>query len=136
MVTGLFGMVGCAWPYIVSQQVFAHYLNSKPFLIAVFLIFSFCLLLTLATPELHQRLPTWLGFTVAGFAGAFLLCAFWLLSGLASTQPEAMKQTQVQDKKPPTLLDVFKTDFPNTMKSSDQEDAITIKWKDGGETKI
>ncbi len=40
------------------------------------------------------------------------------------------------DDKPPTLVDLFMKEFPNTLRSSDNEDAITIKWQDGAEIKI
>ena len=78
---GLAGMVGCAWPYIRSQLVVAHYLNSRPLLIAVFLILSLSLLLAMATPDLHQRLQGWLGFAAVGLVGAVVACGYWWLTG-------------------------------------------------------
>lgn len=51
----------------------------------------------------------------------------------------AVKQSNpaLPDDKPPTLLDVFKQDFSNTLKASDQDEyAISIKWHDGGTTNI
>jgi hypothetical protein len=38
--------------------------------------------------------------------------------------------TAVQDNKPPTLLELFTRDFPNTMKVAD--DSVVIQWKDTG----
>ena len=40
----------------------------------------------------------------------------------------------VQAEKPPTLIDLFNKDFPNTMKATD--DAIGIKWNNGEVTRI
>jgi hypothetical protein len=78
---GLTGMVGCAWPYIRLQLVIAHYLNSRPLLIAVFLVLELCLFLTLATPDLHERLHGWLGFAAVGLVGAVVTCSYWWFAG-------------------------------------------------------
>jgi hypothetical protein len=63
------------------QLVAAHYLNSRPILITVFLIFSLGLFLTLTRPDLHQRLQGWPGFATAGLVGAILSCGIWWFSG-------------------------------------------------------
>lgn len=87
-------MVGCAWPYIWSQQVIAHYLNSRPLLIVVFLILSLSLLLAMATPDLHQRLQGWLGFATVGLVGAVVACGYWWLTGrMLSPAPVAATST-------------------------------------------
>lgn len=81
IVIGLTGMVGCAWPYFKSQPTLAHYPNSRTLLTAGFLTLSLCLLLALATPDLHQRLRGWIGFAAVGLAGAILSCGFWWVTG-------------------------------------------------------
>jgi hypothetical protein len=54
----------------------------------------------------------------------------------ATQSAETKQPTAITpDDKPPTLLDLFKKDFPNTFKGSD-EAAIYIKFKDGAESKI
>jgi len=87
IVTGLIGVVGCAWPYFKSQQIFAHYISSRPLVTAGFLILSLCLLLALAAPGLHQWLRGWFGFAVVGIVGAILSCGFWWLAGKTFSAP-------------------------------------------------
>src|SRR3981189_481554 len=57
MVVGFVGIFSCAWPHL------AQYLNSRPRLTAVFLVFSLCVLRALATPSsimhLHQQYHGW-----------------------------------------------------------------------------
>jgi pyrimidine deaminase RibD-like protein len=38
---------------------------------------------------------------------------------------------KLEKGKPPTLLDLFKQDFSNTLKMSDQEPATSVNWPDG-----
>ncbi|MCU1341286.1 MAG: ribD 1 [Candidatus Acidoferrum typicum] len=41
-----------------------------------------------------------------------------------------------EDENPPTLLDLFKNSFSNTLKLSDNEPAIAVDWTDASTTKI
>lgn len=54
-------------------------------------------------------------------------------------QPQASKgnaKTEDTHGKPPTLFDLFKQDFANTLKLSDNEPAMAINWPDGSTTRI
>jgi hypothetical protein len=75
----------------------------------------------------------------------------WLIAGIASSvigyywpqiklyflQSSAHPATTNIDEKPPKLLDLFKKDFPSTLKASDTDvDAYTISSTDGSTTRI
>lgn len=60
-------------------------------------------------------------------------------SASATTTADTRNPTNTaatQDERPPTLLDLFKKDFPNMMKASDNEDAYTMHSPDGSTLKI
>jgi hypothetical protein len=50
----------------------------------------------------------------------------------SSTQAPTAKTPE----KPPTMLDLFLGDFPSTVRTSDNEDAFTIRFNDGAVTRI
>jgi hypothetical protein len=137
---------------IKSQQIklkvgtrFAHYLNLRPIWMVVLVVFSVYFLQKPAILDfimnLHQRWQGWFGYAVFGLVGAILLSGYWWLTGAMlkpATQPAATKKptTAAQDDKPPTLLDLFKKDFSNTMKVSDDEPALSVTSKNGATIKI
>lgn len=94
--------------------------------------------ITEAVVNLHQHLHGWIGYVVVGISGAILFCGFWWLTGvtLKPPQPPAQVAAPKQDEKPPTLLDLFKKDFPSTLKASDKDvDAYTIGTPEGSTIK-
>jgi hypothetical protein len=125
---------------------FAHYLNQRQVWMVVFVLFSGYVLQNHVVlgfvMNLHQRWQGWLGYAVFGLSGAILLSGYWWLTGRLLRAPSVQPASTVhpkltgQDDRPPTLLDLFKNEFSNTFRSSDQEDAISINWNDGAITKI
>jgi hypothetical protein len=59
----------------------------------------------------------------------------WVIRGNKEATP-SNPGLAAQVEKPPTLLDLFKKDFPNMMKASDNEDAYTMQSPDGSTLKI
>jgi hypothetical protein len=84
----------------------------------------------LSTVDLCHRVA----FTVVvlGAIGALWEESIRWVNGL---QPPLQSGAQPDDK-PPTLLDLFKKDFSNTMKVSDEEAAISVTSKDGATINI
>ncbi len=137
---------------VKSQQIrlkmggrLAYYLSRRPLWMVVFVLFSLYFLQKPVVLDLivrsHQRFQGWLGYALFGSVGALLLAGFWWVTGAIlkpTSRPAATERvtTPSKDYKPPTLLDLFKNDFSNTLRSSDSEDAIAIKWADGTTTKI
>ena len=61
--------------------------------------------------------------------------AIWITEG--QKESKSIPEVKAQDEKPPTLLDLFKKDFPNTMKASDTNvDAYTIGTPEGSTIKV
>jgi hypothetical protein len=66
------------------------------------------------------------------------VCWVELLHWVDTRRPQPAKQggsSATQQGKPPTLVDLFKSEFGNTMKFAD-EDRIGFKWADGNTLKI
>src|SRR6266853_5658978 len=112
------------------------YLNTRIIWMAAFAVFSLYSLyfaqrlvgLDLAM-TLHER---WhggaLGYMILGSIGLIVSCGYWWLAGrmitpsIPSTAPTPSTTSGPNvDDKPPTLLDLFKSDFGNTMKVTDQD---------------
>jgi hypothetical protein len=71
----------------------------------------------------------------------YSLLAIWISSSEAQiesqkAEPQTTAQQLNKEEKPPTLRELFKNGFPYTMKSSDNEDAMTVGFKDGSSVKI
>jgi len=135
-----FFLIGIKWPQIkhkVGPQ-FVRYLNLRSVWMAVFVILSAYILQKPVVLDfvmnLHPRWHGWPAYVVIGLSGAILACGSWWLTGVI-VKPVQQSETKPagapagQDEKPPTLLDLFTKDFPNTMKAAD--DAIGIQWKGG-----
>jgi hypothetical protein len=91
--------------------------------------------------HLQQKWHGWIGSLIFGAAAAIMLASYWWLTGVLlkpNPHPTEPKQATpaAQNDNPPTLLDLFKNDFSNTLRSSDKEDAISINWRDGATTKV
>ena len=99
MVIGLVGICSCAWTHLTQ------YLNSRPRLTAVFLVFSLCILPALATPSLimhlHQQYHGWSSYAVVGLMGAVLSCACWWIAGVI---PKSVGLSGAQSSERVTLL--------------------------------
>src|SRR5271166_94919 len=141
-------------PVLINRttETHLHWLKPqhlRPIWTVVFAIFSLYLLQKPTAQEfvmsLHQRWHGWIGYAVFGVAGAVLLAGYWWLTGVMlkpppkfdASNPE-VAQKQATDEKPPTLLDLFRKDFPNVMKGSDSSDvdAYTIGTHDGVTIKV
>jgi hypothetical protein len=143
----LFLLLGIKSPQIKlkARTHLAHYLDTRPKVMVVLLLFSLYFVRTPFLLEsvmnLHQRWQGWFGYLLFGLIGAILLTVYWRLTGailrpIPQPASAAQPMATTQDDKPPTLLDLFKRDFSNTLRSSDNEDAISINWHDGAVTKI
>jgi hypothetical protein len=124
-----------------------YYLNLRPTWIAVFIVLSLYILQKKIVLDfvmnLHQRWHGWIGYAAFALGGALLLSSYWWLTGVMlkpaplPLQPAAKQTTAPkEDDKPPTLLDLFRKDFPNMMKASDNEDAYIMHSPDGSTLKI
>jgi len=120
----------------------------RPIWTVVFALFSSYLLQRQAVLEfvvnLHQKIGGW-GYPLAAVTGALLLSGYWWLTGVmlrpaqshSVPQGPALVPTRVEDEKPPTLLDLFKHDFPNMLKATDTDvDAYTVSSRKGSTVKI
>jgi hypothetical protein len=138
----IFVLLALVVPVLVNKTTESHLhwltpRHLRPIWTVVFAILSLYLLQKPTAHEFIARLHLrWHGrsYLVLGLAGGLLLYGYWWLTGVM-LKPAATKPIAQNDKQP-TLLDLFKNDFPHTMKQSDQEDVICIKWSTGGETTI
>jgi hypothetical protein len=84
--------------------------------------------------SIENRAPAIIGFCLLG-ASVGLAIGYWAPSGKIKKNtepPYTAKDTEI----PPTMLDLFLGDFPTTLRVSDDDDSISIKFKDGAVTKI
>jgi hypothetical protein len=127
------------------------YLNTRIIWMAAFAVFSLYSLyfvqrlvgLDLAM-GLQERWRGALGYMIVGSIGLIVSCGYWWLAGrmitpaILSTAPTP-SATPVPnlDEKPPTLLDLFKSDFGNTMKVTDQDGAAyQVRAPDGAKVDV
>ena len=90
--------------------------------------------------NLHQHLHGWLGYMVVGVSGIVFFCGSWWLTGV-TLKPAPKRggpaQKQAADEKPPTLIDLFKSDFPGTLRATDTDvDAYTMSTPEGSTIKV
>lgn len=80
----------------------------------------------------------WRGaFVVAFVALSYSGIAVWISPEKLKSEAATHGVKQVPPtQKPPTLLDLFMTDFPTTLRVSDDEDAFSVTFPDGEVTKI
>jgi hypothetical protein len=124
---------------------FVYYLNQRLTWIAIFIVLSFYILqkepVLDVVMDLHQRWKGWAGYTVFGLFGALLMCGYWWFTGaILKPLPQSRDRKQptppIADESPPTLLGLFKKDFSNTLRTSDNEDAYTVQLQGGSIIKI
>jgi hypothetical protein len=143
--TILTSYAGFMWPQIrerAAPWLFAP--RSRPFWTAVFFVCSLCVFQILAGPELtvrmHQRWHSWIDYVTVAILGAVLACGYWWLAGVVSKPSgkiAASAAPAVSDEKPPTLLDLFKSDFGNTMKVTDTNGpAYQVHAPDGAKVDV
>jgi hypothetical protein len=139
----ILSVIGYKWPQIkrnTAPRLFAPKL--RPVWTALFLVCSLCVFQILVGPEfivrLHQRWHGWIGYLIFASLGAILACGYWWLAGVMSKPADkaGTSPPPAADEKPPTLLDLFKKDFPGTLKASDKDvDAYTIGTPEGSTIK-
>jgi hypothetical protein len=76
-----------------------------------------------------------ISYVVVAMCGAGLAIVYWIginsvYERLFSTERQKSEKSNTAAERPPTLADLFKSDFGNTMKFTD-EDRIGIQWNDG-----
>lgn len=133
------------WSVLLRWEVLGWIVGSLLAAAALFLVFdryvgaNMCFMLTAALilakvvhvaatasdPAWHRVIFTFLLF---GVIGVGLVESIRGVNGWAMRHSERQSETQVKapavpanSEKPPTLLDLFKSDFPNTMKVTDQD---------------
>ena len=89
-------------------------------------------------PPLQRILAS---FFVFGIIGAAWVWSYCWVGNRATVQPskpaESAKSVPKEAEKPPTLLDLFKKDFPSMLKASDTNvDAYTIGTPEGSKIKV
>lgn len=140
----LFMVLGVKSSQIVERC--SQYLNARLIWTAVFAVFSLYLLyflqrllISALIMNVHQRMNGVGGYVVIALVGAILACGYWWLAGMMpkSAEKTVASTPPVENEKPPTLLDLFKSDFSNTLRVSDTNGpAFNVQAPDGSKVEI